>query len=247
MKIASSLFLLLLGIIIASAQNAPTATPTPPPAPKLSALKEVAPGIYQYNGIRLDKVHGQISFPAKVNMAKGAIEYLLVNEKGKVHESLLSTKIMPHDIHVALLLIGLKLDPNTNLNEPVPPSAIDSDYLKSAPKMKGQAVEITVNWKDGAIAKEIPASDWIFNTQTNQPMTAGSWTYTGSIIEDGVFLADQDLSIAALITDSTALVNNPRIGYNDDEIWQVRETAVRPENTPVEIRITLDNSSPPKP
>ena len=35
------------------------------------------------------------------------LEYLIVAETGKTHESLLSTKIAPYDIQVAMLLLGI--------------------------------------------------------------------------------------------------------------------------------------------
>ncbi|HEV3270903.1 MAG TPA: YdjY domain-containing protein [Candidatus Methylacidiphilales bacterium] len=239
------LFGLLAAITIPVAGQAPPpGAPTPAAAP---VVHEVAPGIFEYNGVRLDKEHRRISFPATVNQRQGLIEYLLVNEKGKVHESLFATKVLPHDIHIALLLIGLKEEANVNPNEPVPPSAIDSAYLQSAPKLKGPPVQLSVAWTQDGKRKEVPAEEWILNLQTNRPMTPGPWIYNGSLVEDGVFLADQDLSIVAVITDPTALANNPREGYDNDEIWQVQEKAVPPLDTPVEFSITLPASATAKP
>ncbi|MCE0496713.1 MAG: YdjY domain-containing protein [Methylacidiphilales bacterium] len=227
-----------------SQQAPPPDARTPAAAP---AIQEVTPGIFEYNGIRLDKKNHRISFPATVNQRQGLIEYLLVNEKGKVHESLFSTKVLPHDIQLALLLIGLKADANANPNESVPPAAIDTPYLQSAPKLKGPPVLISVICTQNGKSQEVPADNWIFNLQTNRSMTPGSWTYNGSMIQDGVFLADQESSIVAVVTDPTALVNNPREGYDNDEIWQVQEKAVPPLDTPIEFSITLVEPSAVKP
>ncbi len=224
--------------------------PAAQPAPQVSAapvMREVAPGMLEYNGVLLDKKDHWISFPATVNQREGLIEYLLVNEKGKVHESLFATKVLPRDIHLALLLIGLKADAGTNAKEPVPPMAIDSAYLQSTPKLKGTPVLISVSWTEAGKRKEVPAEDWIFNLQTKRPMSTGSWIYNGSLVQDGVFLADQELSIVAVITDPTALVNNPRAGYDNDEIWQVQDKAVPPLDTPVDINIILPESASTKP
>jgi hypothetical protein len=243
----SAFFLLSL---LTGSTNLPTQQATPPGARTPAAapvLREVAPGIFEYNGVRLDKKNHRISFSATVNQRQGLIEYLLVNEKGKVHESLFATKVLPHDIHLALLLIGLKEDTKANAGEPAPPSAIDSSYLHSAPKLKGTPVRLSVAWTQDGKRKEVPAEEWIFNLQANRPMTAGPWTYNGSLVQDGVFLADQELSIVAVITDPTALVNNPRKGYDNDEIWQVQEKAVPPLDTPIEVSITLAESTTTKP
>jgi len=240
--------LMLLGLL-AGTTGAP-ASQTAPPAPVAASsttapavppvLREISPGIFDYQGIRLDKPKRRISFPGTVNMRVGLIEYLLVTELGKTHESLLATKILPRDIHLAMLLIGTPDNSKANSNEPVPPSAIDTSYLRSAPKLKGSPVRISVAWTKDGKRKEIPAERWIFNLQTNHAMTTGPWTYNGSLVQDGVFLADQELSIVAVITDPTALVNNPRAGYDNDEIWQVQDKVVPPLDTPVEVSITLE-------
>jgi hypothetical protein len=227
------LLALIMGLTDASAQ------PTPP------ALKEISPGVFEYNGVQLDKKNHRISFPAIVNQDGGLIEYLLVSDKGKLHESLFSTKVLPHDIHLALLLIGLKEPKNTGEN--VPPTAIDTPYLQSAPKLKGPPVQISVAWTQDGKQKSGPAEDWIFNLKTKQKMSTGPWTYNGSMIDNGVFLADQELSIVAVITDPTALVNNPRPGYDDDEIWQIPEKSTPPVDTPVVITITMVEPTDTKP
>ena len=238
-----SVFFLLS--LLAGTTNPPPTQALPPRSQSsaIPTLREVAPGILEYNGVRLDKKDHRVSFPATVNQRVGLIEYLLVNEKGKTHESLFETKVLPHDIHLALLLIGLKEDAKENPNETPPPQAIDAGYLHSAPKLKGAPVSISVVWTEQGKKKEIAAEDWVFNLQTNHPMSRGPWIYNGSFVENGVFLADQELSIVAVITDPTALVNNPRKGYDNEDIWQAREEVVPPLDTAVEINITLAESA----
>ncbi|MCE0523989.1 MAG: YdjY domain-containing protein [Methylacidiphilales bacterium] len=238
-------FLLLLSLLSQST-NPPTgqaAAPAPPTLPSVSAIREVAPGILEYNGIRLDKKNHRISFPGKVSFRDGLLEYLLVNEKGKAYESLLKTAVQPRDIHVALLLIGLKDNAKANSDAAAPPSAITQAYLQSAPKLKGPPVLLSVSWTQDGKQEEAPLEDWVLNLQTKQHMSTGPWTYNGSMVEDGVFLADQELSIVAVVTDPTALVNNTRTGYDNEDIWQAREAVVPPEDTPVEISITLAEPS----
>jgi hypothetical protein len=237
---------LLLPIAEMNRLAAQASPPSPPALPTpVPALREISPGIYDYHGIQLDKKNHRITFPGTVNQRQGIIEYVLVNEKGKTHESLLSTLVQPHDIHLALLLIGLKPESIPAPKDAPPPDAIDSAYLQSAPKLKGEPVRLSVKWTLNGKTKEAQVEDWILNLQTNKPATPGPWTYNGSMIENGVFLADEELSIAAVITDPTALVNNPREGYDNDQIWQVRDSEVPALDTPVEITITLADSAQP--
>jgi len=234
-----TLALFLAASLLAQSTNAAPLTP-----PDTKELREVSPGVFDYHGVRLDKKNHRVSFDATVNQREGLVEYLLVNDKGKVHESLLATKAAPHDIHLALLLIGLKEDKKSNISEPLPPSAIDSAYLHAAPKLKGAPVRISLAWKQDGKPQQAAAEDWIFNLHTNKPMSPGPWTYNGSLVEDGQFLADAELSIVAVITDPTALANNPREGYDDDQIWQIQTKAVPAIDSPVEITITLADPTP---
>lgn len=231
--------LLLAANLLGQATNAAPA-PDANSSTNAADLHEVAPGVFDYHGVRLDKKNHRVSFDAIVNQRVGLVEYLIVGDKGKVHESLLSTKLSPHDIHLALLLIGLQEDKKSNINEPLPPSAIDTAYLRSAPKIKGKPVHISFAWTQDGKRHETPAEDWILNLHTNKPMMPGPWTYNGSIVEDGQFLADTEFSIVAVITDPTALANNPREGYDDDQIWQIQDKLVPAMDTPVEVTITLD-------
>ena len=131
-----------------------------------------------------------------------------------------------------------------NANAVAPPPTLNPTYLQSAPKPGGPSVRISVAWTQDGKHKEVPAEDWVQNLDANQPMTEGPWTYNGSMIQDGVFLADQELSIVAVVTDPTALVNNPRKGYDNNQIWQLRDDVIPPLDTPVEISITLAGPFP---
>ena len=56
-------------------------------------LKKVAPGILELGGIQLDTIKHEVRFEAEINQIKNIVEYAIVHENGKTHESLLRTKI----------------------------------------------------------------------------------------------------------------------------------------------------------
>ena len=68
-------------------------------------------------------------------------------------------------------------------------------------------------------------------------MIRGEWIYNGSRIVHGTFLAHRDGSIVAVIADPDALVNSPRPGRDDDEIWTANRALVPPVGTPVEVTV----------
>ena len=55
----------------------------------------------------------------------------------------------------------------------------------------------------------------------------------------GHFLAQVDGSIAALVRDPAALINNPRPGNDDDQIWEVYSKTTPPAGTAVDVTIQL--------
>ncbi|HEX4083945.1 MAG TPA: YdjY domain-containing protein [Chthoniobacteraceae bacterium] len=192
-----------------------------------------------FRGIQIDKVKRTITFPAEINMTEGLLEYLLVNDMGKTHESLLSTKIQPYDIQVAMLLLGIKPAANANAQ---PPAQLNRAYLQNAPQLAGDKIDIHISWQDGQGQHLVRAEDLIWNLKRNAVMTPGPWIYNGSEMYEGRFLAQVDGSIGALVRDSAALLNNPRPGNDDDQIWQPYAKVTPKVGTAVDVTIELENA-----
>jgi hypothetical protein len=195
-----------------------------------SSLKKIDTGVFEIGNVRLDKNQRTIRFPAVVNMDQGAVEYLLVNESGKVHESVFRTQAEPYHIHLAILLVGAK--------ESISRAA---GTATNAPPLAGDKVSISASWKTSGGESHCRGEDLVFNTQTKSPMSRGNWVYNGSRIVEGTFLAQRDGSVISIISDPDALVNNPRPGRENDEIWQVNTNAVPPVGTAVQITIKLED------
>jgi hypothetical protein len=217
-------------------------------APKAATMQEISQGVYQIGQIRLDQTQHTATFPGKVNMTDGALEYVLVTTEGATHESLLSTEVQPSDLHFSMLLLGAKgAGITTPAPDEAPPTQINKEYLQHAPKLKGDSIQISVKWKAADGEKTAPVEDWILNTETKKPAPRGPWIYTGSMFREGHFLAQVEGAFAALVTYPAALINNPRKGSDNDLVWEVNTKAVPPVDTPVEIIIKLEPTSDSKP
>jgi hypothetical protein len=180
-------------------------------------------------------------------MDKGPLEYLLVTPSGNAHESLLVTSdIQPQDLHMAMLLLGAKGAVKTDGAHDSPPAQLSKEYLERAPKLTGDSISITVRWKtkEGE-EKSAPVEDWLLKTDVHKPAERGPWIYNGSMFgTTGRFLAQEEGNFAALVTNPAALINNPRKGSDNDQIWDVNQKAVPPAKTPVEITIHLAEPKP---
>ena len=225
------------------------AGPAPAPSPA-TALENVAPGVYRLGAVTLDKTARQVRFPAVVNQTEGPVEYLLVGRGGKTHESVLRTDVAPMQVHTALLLLGVQplLDKaDAGAPKPVqPPSAIDADYLATAPLPAGVSVTLLVRWPAaaGAAPTDHRAESLVDNSDTKAAMSDGFWLYNGSLIVEGRFQAELEKSFVAVITDPDALMNNPRPGHNDETIWTAATTRLPPVGTAVEFVIQLPAPTP---
>ena len=221
------------------------------PPPEFSPPKEIAPGIFKVGTVRLDKNTSTVTFPAKVQMDDGLLEYLLVTPQGPVHESLFVSDAAPQDVHMAMLLLGAKgMAQKLDRKEP---ARIDAEYLAKAPKLTGDRIFLSVKWTDKGGKEQItPPERWIVRKafapkKPAQIITAadGPWLYTGSYFYENRFIAQADGTFAAMVTFPGALINNPRTGSNDDHVWFVKTEAVPPAGTPVEFTIKLEPAEKP--
>ena len=207
--------------------------------PEFSAPKEIAPGIFQVGTVRLDKNASTVTFPAKVQMDDGLLEYLLVTPQGPVHESLFVSDAAPQDIHMAMLLLGAKGMLQQQRGKE--PARIDAEYLANAPKLTGDRIFLSVKWTDKSGKEQsAPPERWIerkiFTPKKPTKTIAaedGPWLYTGSYFYENKFVAQMDGTFAAMVTFPGALINNPRTGSDDDHISFVKKSAVPPVGTPV--------------
>lgn len=211
-------------------------------------LQEISSNVFQLGKVVLNKKERSVQFPAQINLGEGLIEYLLVTTKGKTHESLLKTEVEPQQIHVAMLLLGAKGAPQT----PELLRAASSHYLTNKPSQpnplianlsRGDPISIELNWRNEVGEKKVRAENCILNLQTKTNASAGPWSYNGSRVVDGVFFAQREGSIVAMVDDVDAMANNPRAGHDNDQVWQINTNAVPPVNTPVQVMFRLETKT----
>jgi len=197
----------------------------PPPA---SALQKVRPGVFQFNGVTLDNGLREVSFPAMVNMNSNLVEYVLVGNDGKTHESLLKTSVEPRDIHVAMLLIGAKGSP--------PQDAAEPDQEKV---LQGDRIRVWIEWESKGDKRRVRAEDLVINDQTQRPMKQGDWIYNGSWMFNGRFVAQTERSVVSIIFDRDALINSGHPQRADDEIWFANTKRIPKPGHPVRVKLEI--------
>jgi len=227
-----------------SKQPAPNQAGTATAAKKLEAararLKKTGDTTYELGELKFNSATREVRVPTVLNMNDGVLEYALVHENGKIHESLLRTKVSPTELNLVLLLCNY--EPHIGeaaafLRDPVPSTKVLMN--QPAPKNGANKLSISVQWKDKD-GKELtaPIATWFLNKQTSKPMALDHWTYTGSLINDTGFAAEFDGSIIATYFDLVAMVNCPVEENTDDDIWYPEPKVVPPVDTPVTLVLT---------
>ena len=222
-----ALALLLAVVAVATRADEPSA----PVAPTNPPVRFLGGGVFEIGGLRLNKNERTVSFAASVNARIQTVEYAVVHQTGKTHESIFRTEARPLDLQVALLLLGLK-GAMTNA------FGVDG---KGVPV--GEKMWIEVGWTNQGARVRCPMEDLVFNRESKTAMARGEWIYNGSNFSEGSFTAQRDGSIVSLHSDPDALVNNSRPGRENDDLYEPFTTKLPPVGTPVEIIFQL---APPK-
>lgn len=239
--------LLSCGILAAQDGTAPTPdTGVPARVPSTNeevptekpTVKNLGSGKFAVGDVTFQKKERSISFPARLNMIEGLLEFAIVHQNGKIHESLLITDISPFHLNVALKLLRYKASEELFpiLDEDFRPTnkfPLVSDDVKAAAR-----VEILLSWKkeDGSEGKA-SLNDWIYHAVTEEPIPAMPWIYGGSYVHNGAFQAKSTGDIGAIFTANSALFNYPGKDRGLDTVWIPTPKRLPPVDTPVTVTI----------
>lgn len=229
---------------LAQAQDRSPVEPASLPAPD-QTVQPIKPSVekidetrYRIGKVIFDKKSREIRFPAKVNMIEGLLEFLVVHENGKLHESLLSTDVSPTFINLAFTL--LRYPASRELYPLMSEPGVASDqYPQVSPEVKaGARIAIDVEWNDQGRTRRIPANDWIQHAVKTTSMPAGPWVYGGSEFAEGKFVPETTGDLIAIYVSPSALINYPGSDNQDDTVWLPFPKRVPAEGTEVTVIIT---------
>ncbi|YCM45718.1 YdjY domain-containing protein [Verrucomicrobiaceae bacterium 227] len=200
---------------------------SPATAGAQSIFRSLGQGIVEIGAVRVDQVQWTVTIPCSVNMTQGIVEYVLVEESGKLHESILQTKASAEHIHIACLLLGMT----------------DGTLLDGQELPPAGSVEIELSWDTNGPEKKVSLAEVVHLNDSDpskiKPMSPGAWFYEGSRMDAGGFVASREGSIVALIADEMALVSNPRESRVNDGAHLVNRSLLPDKGTPVRMILKL--------
>ncbi|MBK9384977.1 MAG: hypothetical protein IPN34_09190 [Planctomycetes bacterium] len=135
-------------------------------------------------GVTLDLEAEELRLQARIGSPRMPLEFLLVNDRGAEHESLLVTGARPSAITTAVHLLGLK--PGRNVSwverEPFP----TEDEVRSGARThdilapEGDGLFVYVSWEENGRRRSYRAEDLVVTEHDGRVMPYTSWVFLGS-------------------------------------------------------------------
>jgi hypothetical protein len=232
----------------ALAQGPPPRNPPTGRPPEKSPLKQTGEFTYELGGLQLNSATREIRVPCRVNMNEGVIEYALVTETGKTHESLFKTKEKPFDLQLALVLCHY--EPHAGelikmLSNPQP-----EQMALAAKKMErpgANHLKLSVEWagKDGR-TQTAAMGDWIHDKRGNKSLDIPYWIFNGADVGDGIFSAELDGSFISVHFDLVGIIGSTAKWSGNDDNWELETERIPPVDWPVTLVITPAATDPAK-
>ena len=177
----------------------------------LPEITKITEGVFKFGGAKINQKLRFIEFNAISNQRNGLIEYALVHESGKVHESLFRTKLRPQILHTCLLLLKhpkeQRFFKNLWAENPKP-----LDFSKSVLKTE-------VFWEINGTKYTHSLEELTLNSQDKRALNDGVFIFTGSKQIDGTYLAELSGSMIAVYADEEAVINSMAHDSNNDDVW----------------------------
>ncbi len=206
----------------------------PTEAPEVKRISET---IYQLGDIHFDQTTREIWFPAEINLNdQTLLEFALVHEKGKTHESLLSTKTSPTQLNIVFKL--LSYGESEELFEIVDKGELTGKFPEVSEEQKAASrFNISVEWEKDKKKQSASLNDWIMNLTTKEPMSVEAWINHGSYMIEKNFHAETEGSFFAIYKERGALMSYSGAGNDNDENWTAIPDRLPPVGTPLTLRI----------
>ncbi len=219
----------------APAQEKPTADPSA----AVKRIKELGANEFDLGGVRFNSATRQIRIPCTVNMQDGLIEFALVHETGKTHESILKTAVNPVDIQVALLLCNYKPG-HDGLFDYETDTKVRRNLEETKAEVPGaNRVQCLVEWTSGDEKKKSELREWIRDGATKRaPEDFTHWIFNGSMVQESGFSAALHGNLIGIYYDVTSIINCPSPRNRNDEVWLCEKDKIPAVDSPVTLVIT---------
>jgi hypothetical protein len=152
--------------------------------------------------IDVDVPHKQVRVECESVKADYPLEFLAVVTNTNEYEALVRSDAKPSNLHLALLMIGLK---------PGEPLHFIEETKTWAPPT-GPAVQIWFEYDKDNQHEKVPAWRWMRDIKTKKEPTEFAWVFTGSrTFGDGTYAADTTGYLVGVINNELSILDVPAL------------------------------------
>jgi hypothetical protein len=201
-------------------------------------------GSMQIGEIIFDPKTRQIRVPCSINMTEGLLEFALVHQNGKIHESLLITTASP--LHANIAMKMLRYTPSPELYYIEKEKGVSSGKFPKVEEETSKAARINLFVEFDKEGKKVtlPLRDLILNEVTQKSMETDEWIYGGSLIYDGKFYAETSGDFASIFVSRGSLILYAGKNNENDEVWSAHTKRLPEVGTKATLIIEPITSSP---
>ncbi len=152
--------------------------------------------------VQVDAKAREIRVDCEALKADYPLEFLAVVTGTNEYEALIRSEVKPSDLHLALLIIGLKPGQPVHYSE----------STKTWEPPAGPPVDIWFEYqKDGKTVK-VPAYRWMRDVKTHKESPPTTWVFTGSkVLEDGTYAANATGCLIGVINNELSVLDVPAL------------------------------------
>ncbi|MCA8943947.1 MAG: hypothetical protein KDB80_15390 [Planctomycetes bacterium] len=240
-------FCLCFGVALGAQDSKPTSRPAAPqdPAALLRTLEE--------NGVHVDPKAHTVTIECEMGRPVDALEYVLIHRKGKTHEALVVTDVVPSLLNAGLLAIGLERGNNARVEEIEPAPTLEevqagAEWMRVYPA-EGKSMWMTLTWEDdGEKHVDVPVEALLLDLTTGETLRDNRWVFLGGNMapllrgEDPVFMADYQGNIVSscYMYPNNHLVTVVHERANSDDNWWLVQDLCPPPGTKMKMTFHRD-------
>jgi len=232
--------LLCASLLPLSAAETADTDPVPLSTPPVEKLVD---GTLRIGEITADPKTREIRIHTKVNLDDELLEFVLVHQDGKIHESLLTTTASPLHLNLAFKLLRYTASPELYVIQHEP--GVSSGEFPVVPEETKAAarIKIEVEWRDGERIRKVPVNDWIQHSVKGSAMPPGPWVYGGSSVYQGTYLPESSGDMIAIFLSNSSIINYPGNDNHDDTVWWPYPKRVPEPGTDVTLLISPNSKT----